>query len=114
MKVNKISISDYKYDFIYDDKTERYFPEIDILKEYYEMKGLELPKYVYGCTPIKFSLDMHGIVRDELLENHFEDAFDFIDMDSLKELQHRVDEWTESQGIVSYEQDCNTVILLEE
>lgn len=112
-KAKKISIRDYEYDFVYDSKTERYFEEIDILKEYYETKNIELPKYVYACFPIEFSLDMHAIVKDELLESHFEDAFDFVDKESLEELQKTVDTWTESQGIVSYERDWGTVILLD-
>lgn len=112
-EATKINIKDYEYDFIYDYNLDKYFEEIDVMKEYYESMNMEMPKYVYGCFPIKFNLDMYGIVRDELLENHHEGACDFVDKESLEKLQEIVDTWTKSQGIVSYERDYNTVILLD-
>lgn len=111
-KAKKINIKDYQDNFIYDINTERYFQDIDDLEEYYEDEEMELPDYVYGCVAIEFNLDMYGIVQDELLDNHFEDAYDFVDMDSLNNLQKIVDEWTKAQGIVSYEKDYNLAILL--
>lgn len=111
-KANKINIKNYQDNFIYDIKTEKYFQDIDDMEEYYEDEEMKLPDYVYGCIGIEFSLDMYGIVENELLDNHFEDAFDYVDMESLKKLQKIVDEWTKSQGIVSYEVDYNLAILL--
>ncbi|MCC0671410.1 MULTISPECIES: hypothetical protein [unclassified Clostridioides] len=113
-KAKKINIENYEHDFLYDIKTERYFEEIDILKEYYENEEMDLPNYVYGCIPIKFKLNMYEIVKDELEDNHYEDAINHVDKDSLKSLQEVVDKWTESQGIVSYVQDDDTIILLNE
>ena len=111
-KAKKIKAKDYKYDWVYDIETEEYF-KIDELEEYYEENEKILPKYVYGCIPIKFSLDMYSIVENELQDNHYENAFLDINLEQLKKIQETVNEWTEFQNIVSWEQDNNLVILLE-
>ena len=110
----RIKEEDYKYDYVYDNNLERYFDEISVMKEYYKEHNMPLPKYVFGCYPIEFSLDMYNIVKNELEDNHYEDAFDHIDSESLNSLQKLVDNWTKEQGVVSYDIDYETVILISD
>ena len=110
-KAEKIKPKDYKYDIVYNQEDEEYYT-FDELEEHYEEIEEPLPDYVYGCIPIRFGLDMHSIVENELQDNHYEDAFLDIDSEQLRKIQEIVDKWTEKQNITSWEQDCKTVILL--
>lgn len=112
-KANKIQLKDYKYDFLYDQELDRYFEEIDILKEYYEDIEAPIPSYVYGCYPINLHLDMNDIVRNELEDNHYEDAVMDIGVDELDELQIMVNEWCKKQGIRTWYQNEEVVVLLK-
>lgn len=109
----KIQLKDYKYDFLYDQESDRYFEEIDILKEYYEDIEAPIPSYAYGCYPIEFHLDMRDMVRNELEDNHYEDAIYNIGVDELDELQIMVNEWCEKQGITTWYKDTSMVVLLD-
>ena len=111
-EAEKIKPKDYKYDVIYDPKSEDCYM-LDELEEHYEEIEEPLPDYVYGCIPTRFGLDMHSIVENELQNNHYEGAFSDIDSKQLEKIQEIVDKWTEEQDITSWEQDCKTVILLE-
>ena len=112
-KADKIRFKDYKLDMIYDWKTGKYF-NIDELYEHYEEHKLELPRYVYGYKAVKFKLDMYSFVENELEVKHYDGAFRDIDEASLNELQEIVDKWTDSQKIISYRQDHNMVVLLDD
>lgn len=106
---NKVKLEDYKGEYLYDDPTNKYFSGIDELVEYYEDLGAKPPKYAYGCTATKFSLDISDIVQNELNDNHYEDAYDNVeDEESLVKF---VNEWTDKQNIVSYYQDTNTIVI---
>lgn len=111
-KAEKIKFKDYDYDIIFNQCTDE-FCTIDEFYEYYEENDTKPPSYVYACIPIRFSLDMYDVVENELEQNHYEGAFDNINLDTLKDLQQVVSKWTEKQDITSWEQDYNTVILLE-
>lgn len=112
-KAKKIKIEDYEGTFIYDYTSDEYYKDIDEFLDYCEREDVEPSKYVYGCKPINFILDMYRVVENELENNHYENAIDNIDKKSLESLQEMVDEWTKSQNIVSYEQDYQTIILLD-
>ena len=112
-KANKINLENYKYDCLYDHNIDEYFSDIDELNDFYdENKDLKYPRYVYGCKPIRFKLDMYSIVENELICNHSEGAFDYITSSELNKIQEIVDEWTEKQDITSWEIDNRTIILL--
>lgn len=110
-RARKINVKDYN-GAVYEVITDSIFESIDDMRECYESEGIDLPKYVYACETIKFGLDMTYIVEDELLNYHFEDAKDFIDYDTLEDLQKIVDEWTQQQNITTYEADFSTVVIL--
>lgn len=86
---------------IHDNSIDRYFDSVE-----------DLTDYVFGCYPIEFNLDMRGIIKSELDDNHYEDAFLDISDESISKLQSFVDEWTKSQGIISYNVDYEIVIVL--
>ena len=108
-KAKKVSLEDYEEEDIYDNIRDEYYP-VDVLSETYESE--QPPKYVYGCEPIKLSLDMANIVENECDDNHFEDAFSCIDSGSIREIQDMVDIWCKKEGVTSYAIDWDTVVLL--
>lgn len=111
-KANKIQFKDYKYNIIYDQYCDEFF-DIDEFYEHYEDNNSKLSNYVYACIPIRFNLDMYSVVENELEQNHYEGAFDNINLETLKDLQQMVNKWTEEQNITSWEQDGNTVIIVD-
>nr|WP_312985404.1 hypothetical protein [Clostridioides sp.] len=108
-KAKKVSLKDYEEEYIYDNIRDEYYPS-DELSEQYESD--QVPKYVYGCDPIRLSLDMYSIVENECVDNHFEDAFSCIDSGAIRELQEMVDKWCKEEGVSSCHVDWNTVVLL--
>lgn len=113
-KAEKIALKDYQEDYLYDPNIEVYFPSIRELKDYYKDVNRELPKYIWGCYKLYLNLNMRDIVENELVDNHYENAFSEIREKSLNDLQCIVDLWTKAQNLVSYHQDTNIVVLLEE
>jgi hypothetical protein len=108
-RAKKINLKDYEEDYLYDHMKDEYYA-VDEISEQYESN--QVPRYVYGCDPIRLFLDIYSIVESECVDNHFEDAFACIDSGAIRELQEMVDKWCKEEGVTSYHVDWNTVVLL--
>lgn len=108
-----ITYEEYEYEFIYDEVTEKFYDDLEELFEFYSENEIELPKHVYGCQPIDFEgVDIMSLVHDDLLENHFEDAWNYVDTEGLYQIQEKLDEWVKEQGIKSWDVDPYIKIII--
>ena len=110
--VKAIKLKDYEVDYIYDEKTDNFYPSIDDIVEDYEFRDLPLPRYVYGCKFCPFSLDFDWILEAST-EDYDEDIMDRLD--GYEELEKAIDKFNElNKGEGSYYIDYKTIIDLSE
>jgi hypothetical protein len=104
----------------YDERTDKFFSDLDDLKDEYDNRAFEdriaepeYPTWVYGCRKIPFALDIDNALVNEAEEMHedFEISRHVID---LKELYDFIASWNKKQTAASYEDDYGTVVLLNE
>lgn len=108
-----ITYEEYEYEYVYDELTEKFYDDLEELFEFYSENEMELPKHVYGCQPIDFEgIDIVSSIYDELEENHFEGAWDFVDKRGLHEIQDELDKWVKEQGIGSWDVDSSIKIII--
>lgn len=89
--------------FFYSDnygENDGYFEEWEEFFEYwYEYyDGEERPEYVWATEPIEISLDASDIVSSAT-EDLYEDAYDDVSTQSIKELQDYLDNWCKTCGV---------------
>jgi hypothetical protein len=108
-KANKIKYSDYKLEYLYDDRYDKYFRDYEELLEFYELNDdNEIPKWVWGCIEHPFKIDIRSA-----LENAEEQMYeDFDDIVDAEELHKFIETWNDKQTAKSYSPDYKTVILL--
>lgn len=112
-KGEKIKYSEYDLNWLYDERSERYFSDINDIKEHYEEIDIKLPDWCYGCYEIPFFVDIN-----QALESASEEMYEDFDCDNetvdIKELTDFIDDWNKKQTAKSYYIDYNQIILLNE
>ena len=85
---------------------------IEELEDYCKENDIAMPKYVWGTTVSRISMDACSIIESSCEELH-EDAGGQIDDRDCKELQDMLDKWCEKQrGTDTYYVDYNVAILI--
>lgn len=95
-------IPDHPYCLNYD---EEYFDCLEDFFEWFEdteEPGSRPPKYLYVTKEMHLKLDAGDIV-DNALSDAYEDAYDNVGRQHLKELQDFLDKWCKEAGIKWYE-----------
>lgn len=105
------SSCEYMYSEIYR-YNEGYFSDIEELEDYCKENDIAMPKYVWGTTVSRISMDACSIIESSCEELH-EEAGEQIDDRDCKELQNMLDKWCEKQrGTDTYYVDYNVAILI--
>lgn len=115
-KAKKVTIEEYPADamvFWEGDLAigDGYFLNITELLDRCEEEDVEVPKYVWGCKPVPFSMRMDNLV-EQALEGHHEDARDQITGAAEKELQDFLTAWCAKQRVKSWNPDYTVAVLL--
>ncbi len=63
-----IELKDYEGEYLYDNRSDKFFQSLDEVKSCYEELDFEMPKYLYGSFFEPISLKFNIIVR--LVEFH--------------------------------------------
>jgi hypothetical protein len=117
-KAIKTKYSEYKTRYLWDERTEKYYSDIEeIAEDYAEYDNEEgesgMPDWCYACTEIPFQIDIeHAIEQaEEDMHEDFEAVHSAVD---LKELREFVEAWNKKQSAKAYTIDYKTVVLLNE
>jgi len=110
-KAEKVSYVDYKGGGVFLD--DRFFESVGDVLEHCECDAVDPPQDVWGAIEIPFCLDADHVV-DNALDDHHDGAGDDLSNASVKELQELLDGWCQKQGIVSYEADWSTLVIMPE
>lgn len=108
-----IKVIDYMNEdlvYIYDAELEEYFSCIDTMEEYYQMKGLEMPKYAYGTYLEPVSLGL-----DDILENACSDHAEGVEdnLNGVSELREAIEKFNQdNMSTGSYYPDYKVVVKL--
>jgi hypothetical protein len=117
-KANKIKYSEYKAQYLWDERTKKYYSDIEEMAEAYaeydnEEGNSGMPDWCYACTEIPFQVDIeHAIEQAE--EDMYEDFEAVHSAVDLKELLDFVEAWNKKQYAKAYVTDYSTVVLLNE
>ena len=88
------------------------YDDIEELEDYCKENDIAMPKYVWGTTVSKISMDADSII-ESACEELYEEAGEQIDDRDSKELQDMLDKWCEKQrGTDTYYVDYNVAILI--
>ena len=99
-------------DYIYEPEHDNWFDSIDDLEDWFELQGLEVPKYAYGSYFMSFSLDIDNIIEDKS-EEHHEDVIS--SLDGMAELREAIEEFNNAnKKNGTYQVDYWTVVKLFE
>jgi hypothetical protein len=94
---------------------EGYFSGVDEILDYCETEGIEVPAYVWACSPKEFKLDADVFIERELeSQEMFEEAGERISEDARARLQSYLNVWTGEQGLVGWNADQTRAVLLRE
>ncbi|WP_338631250.1 hypothetical protein [Clostridium baratii] len=105
-----IDINNYKEDYLYDLKTEKYFSSFDEMKKHYTEENKKLPKYIYAVYFEQVKLDLERILEDAC-EDHDEDIE--YSLDGVEELIQAIDKFNEvNSSVGTYNLDVDKVIKL--
>jgi hypothetical protein len=108
-KANKIKYSDYKLEYLYDDRYDKYFKNYEDLLEFYELNDdNDIPKWAWGCSEYQFKIDIDSALEDAE-EKMYED---FDDIVGVEELYEFIEKWNDKQTAKAYFIDNKTVVLL--
>ncbi|MCP4948873.1 MAG: hypothetical protein GY923_15360 [Aestuariibacter sp.] len=88
-------------------ESEWYFASLSDLLDELDESG-HTPRHAWPCRTIGISLDATSIVEN-VLEDHHEDAFDRVDIESL---QHVLDAWAGEQAVETWEPMTDKIIIL--
>lgn len=115
-KATKVTLAEYEHEVVYwegsgsGDMGDGFW-SIDALLEHCEQEEIELPEYVWGCTPKQMMLDGTDIVSREL-EDAYENAFDDVSEEHLRQLNDFLTEWCKKENIVSWDTDMGVAVML--
>jgi hypothetical protein len=104
-KATRVSAADYEGGVFRGD---RFFMSVG---EMLDDCDDDRPADVWGAQVMPFHIDAGDVVESEL-SNHHDDAGEDIGEDDLAELQKLLDAWCEGVGVVSYEADYGTLVVL--
>jgi len=88
-----------------------FFKSVDALRKHCTEHELELPSFVWACTPDPMYLNEADILA-AALEGHFDGALESISRAERERLQAFLDEWTAKQNIVSWHEDRTRAVIL--
>ena len=99
-------------DYVYEPEYDNWFDCIDELEDWFELKGLEIPKYAYGTYFLPFSLDVDNIIENNIDE--YDDEIIEI-LDGVTELREAIEEFNKANNRNgTYQVDYWTVVKLFE
>lgn len=84
---------------------DMFFDSLDSMLDHARCEGWEKPDHVQACDGLTMGLCAESILEDAL-EEHHEDAWDYVDEKSLQAL---LDAWCEKNRVVSWEAIARTV-----
>ncbi len=117
-KASKLSLEEYTDAPVYWQGHEGglgdgYFSGVDEILDYCETEGIEVPEYVWACSPHEFKLDAEDILERELeRQEMYEGADEDIHEDARERLQAYFNVWTKEQALVGWQSDYSRAILL--
>lgn len=122
VKTGKITVHDGPYDcMLYCNDTDQYFyDEWEAMGNIYDNacenswseSFPRLPKYLYLTEPSYLELNAHSIA-ERACDDLYDEAFDAISNEELKELQNTLDAWVEKVGMgATWYPDYKRVIAL--
>lgn len=112
---------------IYDEESDRYFPDEYEFAEYYEGVFFEeeddyedfeqffdkgVPKILWNCYPVKLEMSAKDII-ESACEELYEDAYDDISQRDEKELQKYLDDWCKEQNLTTYYPDYKEYVKVQ-
>lgn len=117
-KAEKVDYEKYPEDMLYweghvGDCGDGYFSDLDSLLDYCEQEGLDIPEYVWACTPHEFTLDAGRVLEREIERQQlYEDAFDDIPEDAKKRLQEYLSVWARELNMRGWNVDYGRAVVL--
>jgi hypothetical protein len=112
-KAKKVMLSEYAGDWLCCDHCDEYYPDVDSLLDAHD-DDEEPPTWAWGTEEQPFKLDAERIISDQLeYQEFYEDAFDNISVDDLREMQNFFDAWLKKQNMKSYMVDNSVVVDFE-
>lgn len=112
-KAKKVMLSEYAGDWVFCDHCDEYFADVDSLLDAHD-DDAELPTWAWGTTEQPSTLDAERIISEQLESQEFyEDAFENISGEAVKELQTFLDAWLKKQDMKSYMVDHSVVVDFE-
>lgn len=105
-----VDYKDYRMPYIYDEDTDKYFPCVDVMEDFYKDNNMNMPQYAYGCEFVKFELDLDNIL-DNASDDFDEDILDRLEGHNA--LNKAIEEFNKTnEDIGSYYVDYSTVVKL--
>jgi hypothetical protein len=117
-KAQKLTVEQYEHDVLHwegyvGDMGDGYFSELEVLIDYCEQEGCDVPEYVWACEPHDFQLHAESIIEQELeRQDMYEDAYDHIGSKAMANLQAYFDVWVGEVKLRSWGVDYSRAILL--
>lgn len=98
------------------DHCDEYFWDLDsFLDSHDDLHADDMPTWVWGTYEIPLSFNAEDVISDKLERDEFyEDAFDHISKESIKEMQSFFDAWRLKYPLNSYMVDNAVVVDIEE
>ena len=98
-----IELKDYEEEYLYDNRLDKFFENLDEIKSCYESLGFEIPKYLYGTFFEAVSLNLNSILKDACYDHEGD----------IEELEKAINKFNEDNtGVGSYYPDFNTLVKL--
>jgi hypothetical protein len=93
------------------DEADGYFDSTESLRKHCANNALDLPAWVWACTPEPLEFNADWIV-EQALQEHFEGARVSIAESEVGALQEFLDKWAAKQNIVSWHEDTTRAVML--
>lgn len=114
-KAEKVAAKDWTGEYVWSDRFEEIFSDIDELLGRYEEEGEEPPEYVWECEPEKLKLDAEDILEAQLdCQEAPDGAADHLTTDDRTELQALLDGWLEKRSVKWWWKAYRRAVLLRE
>lgn len=111
-KAKPVRLADYDGEMVYLERDDRAVSteELEDL-----IADGEAPPVVWGCTEHRFSIDADDIITSEL-EEHHEDARDYLDPGATEALQKALDAWRDeyAYSVRSFFEDRSVRVVIDE
>ena len=105
-----IELKDYEGEYLYDNRLDKFFENLDEIKSCYESLGFEIPKYLYGTFFEAVSLNLNSILKDACYDHEGDIEDNLIGVEELEKAINKFNE--DNTGVGSYYPDFNTLVKL--